>query len=433
MSEEWTNWSGSVTCRPRSIERPGGRDAMQALMDECVQRDHTLRVVGAGHSFSPLVRTSDVLVSLENWSGVDSVQFSQRRVQVRAGTSLHDLGALLDHRGLGMENMGDIDRQSIAGAISTGTHGTGAGFGVLADQVTELELLTPDEGFVRCSPEVEPERFRAAQVSLGALGIVTGVTLRVEPQYNLKMVQEPLRLEACLESLGDHLEDNRHFEFFWFPGTDWTMAKTLNPTEETGTGRSPVRVFMENGLWGTVCLISALWPSLNPYLRRLSVGALGREEAVAPSHEIFPTRRSVRFNEMEYALPAEAGPRALREIKRWIEEQNEDVLFPVEVRFARGDDILLSPAYQRDTMFIAVHKYHSKSHEDYFRACEEIFLQHEGRPHWGKIHTLDARELRARYPAWGQFQAVRRSLDSRGIMLNDHLRTVFKEEQTVPA
>lgn len=427
--ERWSNWSGSVTCEPGWYLQPSSVQTMQQIMAECRSSGRTLRVAGAGHSFSPLVETDDLIMSLENWTGVDSVDYSGRSARAKSGTPLQELTEGLHQRGTAMHNLGDIDNQTLAGAMCTGTHGTGREFGVLSTQISEMEILTPGEGLVTCSPTENPEWFKAAQVSLGALGVITEIELDVEPQYNLRLVQVPMELDECLDRLEDLKYEHRHFEFFWFPGTEWVIVKTLDPTGQSGEGRDGFSEFMENSVFGTVVSISSSMSFMNSLLRKVVVWGLREEEAIGPSHEIFPTPREVKFNEMEYALPAGEIESAIRELKRMIEVHNRDVLFPVECRFASGDDIYLSPAHGRETAFVAVHKYHKKSYEGYLRACEEIFLEHEGRPHWGKIHYLDSSTLRRRYPKWGQFQKVRGQLDPEGIMLNDHLRHIITAER----
>ncbi len=428
--EQWSNWSGSVTCEPGWYLQPSSVESMKHIMAECRSSGRTLRVAGAGHSFSALVETDDLIMSLENWTGVESVDYSGRSARVKGGTPLREVTEGLHERGTAMHNLGDINKQTLAGAMCTGTHGTGREFGVLSTQSSEMELLTPGEGIVTCSETENPDWFKAAQVSLGALGIITEIELDIEPQYNLKMVQKPMELEECLDRLEDLKYEHRHFEFFWFPGTEWVMTKTLDPTGQSGEGRAGINEFMENSVFGTVVSVSSSASFLNPLLRKAIVWGLRNEEAVGPSHEIFPTPREVKFNEMEYSVPAGELESALRSLKAMIERDGRDVIFPVECRFARGDDIFLSPAHGRDSAFLAVHKYHKKPYESYFRACEEIFLDHDGRPHWGKMHFLDSSDLRRRYPKWGRFQKVRGELDPEGIMLNDHLRRIITAERS---
>jgi len=428
MAEAWSNWSGSVSCEPGWLLSPSSRQSIERIVMECVSAGRGLRVAGSGHSFTPLVETSDLIMSLENWTGVENVDFSGRQARVKAGTPLGELTEALHRRGTALHNLGDIDDQTVSGAMSTGTHGTGRGFGILSTQIEELEMVTPGEGLITCSKQENREWFQAAQVSLGALGVVTELVLEIEPQYNLRMVQKPMELEECLDRLEDLKYEHRHFEFFWFPGTEWVMTKTLDPTGEAGEGRGGFGEFMENSVFGYLASISSSASFLNPMLRKTLVAGLSEEEAVGPSHKIFPTRREVKFNEMEYAVPAGDAPEVLREIKNYIERDSLDVMFPVECRFVKGDDIYLSPAHNRESAFLAVHKYFKKPYESYFRGCEEIFLEYEGRPHWGKIHYLNSSQLRQRYPRWGRFQKVRGELDPKGIMLNDHLRKVITAE-----
>jgi L-gulonolactone oxidase len=455
----WTNWSGGVTSHPTASFAPRTEEELRAVVERCADTDRTIRVVGAGHSFSPVAATDDVLVSLERYSGVTDVDVGERPATVRAGTRLRDLNRALAGRGLAMENLGDVDAQSIAGALATGTHGTGVDFGVLSTQVAGLRLLTATGEIVECSPSHRPELFRAAQVSLGALGIVTRVTLDLEPAYRLREVKRPMAIDRVLDDLDRLRERHRHAEFWWFPHTETALVKTLDridesvgdsptddatagdaatvgsapggPAADGGAGRR--KEFLdaadetaENLAWGGLCRVGARWPALTPAANRLTAATLGGGTRVGPSHEIFPTRRNVRFEETEYGVPIEDWEGAFRAVR---EAANEEpgVQFPVEVRFVAGDDVPLSPSHGRDSAFIAVHGYHRKDLESYFDACEAALLERAGRPHWGKRHSLSASALRARYPEWDAFHDVRRRFDPDGRFHNDHLRELFGE------
>ncbi|HLJ80083.1 MAG TPA: D-arabinono-1,4-lactone oxidase, partial [Ktedonobacterales bacterium] len=350
-------------------------------------------------------------------------------VRVLGGTKLKRLGDELLARGLAQENLGDIDVQSIAGAISTGTHGTGIGFGTLATQVAGLTIVTAAGEVVECSEERNPDIFKAAQVSLGALGVLAAVTLRVVPAKRLRFQARRETLEHCLANLERYKRESSHFEFFWFPYGKWVQAKFLNETEAPAKGSNAWGTFnkivMENGLFWALSEVSRLAPPLAPGISRLSGWGISNVDETDYSHRLFATPRVVRFQEMEYNIPAESFPAVIEEVRSCIEKHHFQVNFPVECRFVRGDDIWLSPAYLRDSAYIAVHMYRGMEYMPYFRAVEEIFARYQGRPHWGKMHTRTAAQLAALYPRWDDFRRVRAALDPRGVFLNDYLRGLF--------
>lgn len=424
----WRNWSGRVECEPKKTFHPSSEDEIEWLVQDLHQTGGKLRVAGSGHSFSNLVETEATLVSLDEYTGILNMDPEAQSATVRAGTPLSKLGAELHSHGLATSNLGDIDKQTLAGAISTGTHGTGINFGVLSTQLSEIRLMTPGEGWIECSPEQNPEIFRAAQVSLGALGILAELTLDLEEHYRLREGVRKRSVEEVLKDIEELRDENRHFEFFWFPGTDTALVKTLNETDEPiSEDGGLLGETVENALFETLCRTGTWVPSLAPVLNRIAARGADERTAVGPPHEIFPTERSVRFNEMEYGVPAEDGPAVFRELRNWIESEHPEVQFPVEYRYVQGDDIPLSPAYGNDRAFLAVHKYHRKPYEQFLRGAEEIFKKYDGRPHWGKIHYRTAEELRNLYPEWETFRSVRRKLDPEGIFLNRHLEELFDE------
>jgi L-gulonolactone oxidase len=334
----------------------------------------------------------------------------------RSGTVLSDFTSEIAQHGLAMENLGDVDKQTVSGAVSTGTHGTGK-FGVIATQVSGVEMVTAD-GETRAFSRGDDE-FGAAQVSLGALGVLTKMEFDLVPSYGLEFVRGKESLDKCLSNFHDYVENNRNFEFFWFPNTRTAVTKRMNeaPVEELRMSDGK----FENAAWKAACEVSRLLPS--KYSSRLAASVIEEESLVGPSHEVYPFPREVRFNETEWGVPAENFVEAFREIVDVVEEH--DAVFPVEVRYVEGDHIPLSPAHGRDTFFIAVHRYHKKPYRETFEACREVFRDHGGRPHWGKMHFLSSDELRNMYPEWDAFQDVREELDPDGVFLNEHLREVF--------
>ena len=367
------------------------------------------------------------MLSLERATGIVSLNPERREATVLGGTRLKALGKMLFADGLALENLGDIDAQSLAGAVSTGTHGTGSSLGTLSTQLTSVTLVTATGDVIDCSADCEPDVFRAAGVSLGALGVLWRMRLRLLPVYRLRYTRKSMDLEECLARLPE-LTAHRHFELYWFPHTERVDVKAMDPTEEPASselGRFVNDLLFENGAFWLLSEACRLVPPLCAPASRLCARLVAQGTCVGPSHRIFATPRLVRFNEMEYAVPSERGADCLREIRRYVDSKRVRVHFPVELRFARGDDIWLSPAYCRDTAYIAVHQYRGMPYEDYFAGVESIFKNHGGRPHWGKMHTRAAADLAALYPMWERFQDVRRRLDPAGVFLNDYLRTLF--------
>jgi FAD-linked oxidoreductase len=425
----WENWSGSVQCRPRALPQPDSLDAIRSLVRGTAESGGTLRMVGSGHSFTPLVATDDTIASLDRYAGLEAIDAQSGLVTVKAGTKLKDLGELLFAHGLAQENLGDINVQSIAGAVSTGTHGTGAGLGVVATQLRALTLVTAQGDRLTCSEAENTELFKAASVSLGALGVIAGVTLQALPAYKLAAVKGPARLDDLLANLDRHKAENRHFEFFWFPHTDRAQVKFLNVTEAdptpAGVGKYLTDVVLENGAFWALSETCRRFPGFCKTANRIAGAAMSESREVNWSHEVFATPRLVRFQEMEYCLPAERLVDALEEVRACIAREDFAVNFPLEVRFGRGDNLWLSPAYGRDSAYVSVHMYRGMPYRAYFDALEAIFVRHGGRPHWGKLHTQTARELRALYPMWDRFQALRQELDPRGVFMNEHLKRLF--------
>ncbi len=436
-STRWHNWSGSVECRPQEIGRPGSIDELARIVASSGRAGRHVRVAGTGHSFTPLVQTDDVLLSLDNLQGIEGIDKEHGTVTVLGGTKLKLLGDTLLKNGLAQENLGDIDVQSISGAISTGTHGTGIHFGTLSTQVEALTLVTASGDILECSSTHEPDIFKAAQVSLGTLGVIARVTLRVVPSKRLHFKAHRESLVDCLNNLERYKQENSHFEFFWFPYTKWVQTKFLNETESEPNAGSLWgninKIVLENGLFWALSECSRLLPPLARSISNISALGIASVDEVDYSHHVFATPRMVRFQEMEYNVPAEHAATVLNEINTCINEQRFAVHFPVECRFVRADDIWLSPAYQRDSSYIAVHMYKGMQYKPYFRHIEKIFERYQGRPHWGKMHTRSAEQLAALYPRWHDFRRVRASLDPQGVFLNDYLRQLFDADAPVPA
>ena len=431
-AKTWRNWSGAVVAHPSGFLQPESVDALKAALREASAQGRTVRVVGSGHSFPPLCATDETMVSLEALRGLESVDEGAREAVVWAGTNLRELGTLLASHGLAMENLGDINKQSLGGALGTGTHGTGVELGILSTQAAAMTLVTASGDEVTCSEDASPELLQAARVSLGALGVVTRVRLRLLPAYRLRLTRRNLGLEECLAGLDEARARHRHYEFFWFPHSDRVMTKAMDLTDETphgvGVGRWFSEMVMENAVFGAVSRACRLRPAWCAPVSRLSAKLASEGVLAGQSHALFATPRLVRFQEMEYAVPVERGPDCLRELSGYITREHLPVHFPVEYRFVRGDDVFLSPAHGGDRAFIAVHQYRGMPLEPYFSGAEAIFRNHGGRPHWGKLHTQTAETLKHLYPRWDDFQRVREQLDPEGRFLNPYLRRLFLEE-----
>lgn len=425
----WSNWSGFVKSVPVKVVYPVSIADVIEVVKECRTTRKTLRVVGAGHSFTPLVSTNDVVMSLDELSGLIEVNAANQTALMWAGTRLHELGHLLWQNGLAMENLGDIDAQSIAGAISTGTHGTGGQFGVLATQVIEITAVLGTGEVVTCSETSSPDLFHALQVSLGALGVIVKVKLQCQKSFRLRYESRRVKLEDCLGNLDVYRNNYRHFEFYCFPYSDICQVKLMSDTDEPPANHK-VRdyfnnVVMENWAFGALSFACRSLPGLCRPVSRFSARNVPTGSLAGESYELFATPRLVKFNEMEYNIPAQELPAVVREVLERIEREQIPVHFPIECRYVRSDEIPLSPASGRDSAYVAVHMYKGMPHESYFRAMEEIFLKHQGRPHWGKMHYLSGARLQSKYPQWEQFLDIRSKADPQGVFLNPYLCDLF--------
>jgi FAD-linked oxidoreductase len=421
----WINWAGDERFTPATVVRPRSVEELAAAVRNAGER--TVRVAGAGHSFGDLVTTDGVLLQLDELAGVLAVDRAAGLVRVGAGTRLHALNAALDMLGLALPNLGDIDRQSVAGAISTATHGTGARLGNLPTQVEELDLVLADGSLLRCAPG--SDELRAARVSLGALGVLATVTLRVVPAFRLRAEDRPLPLADTLAGLDEHIGGADHFEFYVFPHSDRALTRTNTRTDAPAAPRGRLRRFLDeefvpNDLLGAVCRLGRRFPAAVPRLNRQVAAAFAASVRTDVSHRVFTSPRRVRFTEMEWALPRAACVPVLRAALRAAERHV--VNFPIEVRFTAADEeSFLSPSWCRDTAYVAVHAFAGMPWEPYFRDVQDVALAHDGRPHWGKRHLLDAAALAPRYPAWDRFQAVRDRLDPDRRFTNAHVARVL--------
>jgi FAD-linked oxidoreductase len=413
---------------------PSSTGAVQRSVQAAAKRGMRVKAVGAGHSFTGIAVAPGVLLDLIDLTGIVAVDRERSRVTLLAGTRLHQVPKLLAPYGLAMQNLGDIDRQSISGAISTGTHGTGAGFGGIATQVVGVTLVTGDGELLRVNEDENPELLPAVVVGLGSLGILVDVTLQCVPAFVLHSVDHPEPLDELLETLDARAGSADHFEFYWFPHTDVALTKTQTRLPESAPRKPLPRVgrwideeLLSNGVYRMVCATATLVPPVVPPFSRLAVKLTGNREYSDLSNRVLTQNRDVRFREMEYALPVENVRPAFDALRALIDERGWRISFPVEVRFAAADDLWMSTAQGRASGYIAVHRYYRENPTEYFEAVENIMLAFGGRPHWGKMHTLDADILRDRYPHFDEFVAVRDRLDPKRMFTNTYLDRVLGE------
>jgi FAD/FMN-containing dehydrogenase len=385
--QQWANWSGSVRAHPARLESPATEADVAALVGRAVRDGLSVRPAGSRHSFTPLCATNGVAVDLHDLAGIEAIDATAGTATILAGTRLSAIGDQLRAAGWALHNQGDVDVQTVSGAIGTGTHGTGPELGNLSSAVAGVRIVTADGDAVHASEDVRPGLFQAARLSLGAFGIITAITFRCVPAYNL---HERVWFEGpgeSLDLLAARIDATRHYEFFWYPFRDLFEHKALALTNAP--------------------------PDPLPDRKR---------ERVDHAHRVFPSVREHRFNEMEYAVPADAGPACFAEIRRVIHERHPDVQWPVEYRTLAGDDVWISPAYSRASVTISVHEDAARPYAALFDDCEAVFRTYDGRPHWGKIHCRRGEELAPAYERWEHWWRLRAELDPGGVFLNDHLR-----------
>jgi len=418
-NDVWRNWSGSQFSAARIVQ-PSQISELQSL----VKTHAHIRAVGAGHSFSPLAKTDEVLLNLDLLKGI--VAFDQEKTQctVRAGTRLYDLGKDLVPINQALINQGDIDQQSLAGAISTGTHGTGIDLPCISAFVEGFELLTADGELLQCHREQNAEIFQAGRVALGSLGILTQITLQNRPRYKLKEQIQLCSLKDIFTHIGQWKHQHRHIEFWAFLHADQVILKTLDDTEDDIQPRQESWPSEDTLL--TVCSeLTRLFPKTNPYLQKLLSVFVKSTCYVDWSSRIFPTPRNTRFNEMEYQIPVEQGLQCLQEVLATLRKHKVPMFFPIEFRYVKGDEIWLSPFYQRDSVSISIHQFYKQDYHAIFDLVEPILQKYQGRPHWGKLHSMSAASLRELYPKWDNFMVLRQQLDPQQKWLNPYLKELF--------
>lgn len=429
-SDEWVNWTGDQSCRPAEIARPRNREELAEVVAAAVAAGRRVSVAGSGHSFTEAAMTDGTMVRIEALCGVEDADPGSGLVRVGAGTVLADLNEDLAGLGLAMENLGDIDRQTVAGAISTGTHGTGANLRGLAAQVEGLDLVLADGSRRQLSAATHPELTRAARVGVGTLGAISAVTLRCVPAFDLERVDRSLPREEVLDRFEEMAAANDHFELFTFPYSDRALVLERNRTKGPARPRGRAAAFLndvvlENWALGALAATGRIFPGRIPDLARLAGRLASGGRTADRSDRVFANERRVRFTEMEYAIPRRHGPEAARRVVEWVRENRYPVFFPIEVRVAAGDDATLSTAHGRETAYVAVHQYRGMEWRPYFEAVEMIMDSYGGRPHWGKRHFQTAATLAPRYPAWDEFQRARDELDPDRTFTNEYAARVL--------
>jgi len=426
------NWSRKITWSPGEVHYPETEEAIFQLIDKARKEDKKVRVVGSIHSFNPLWVTNHIVVSLQNYAGIIKIDKTNLTATVKAGTTLNLLGDLLFREGLAMENLGDIDKQTIAGTISTATHGTGLQFGTISTQVIALRFINGKGEIVTCSKAENTHLFKAAQVSLGALGVITEVTLQCVPAYKLKLSNRKENLIEVIQTFNERINKNRNFEFYWFPKSKTAWTKTSNAVQDepdkVGAFNYLSEYVLENYAYKLICETAKIIPSLSDRLSKFSASVAPNVDKVYHSHKVYATTRLVRFSEMEYNVPIEVYPQVMNEIIETINSHKFNVVFPIENRVVKADDAYLSPAYNRNAVYIACHVYNKKDYVPYFKALEQIFLKYDGRPHWAKLHTLTAKQIATKYPQFETFNQHRLEQDPKGVFMNDYLKKILVVE-----
>ncbi|MET9397121.1 D-arabinono-1,4-lactone oxidase [Kitasatospora sp. NPDC002965] len=428
--DTWRNWAGNVAARPARVVFPASVEELRDAVRQAAEDGLTVKAVGSGHSFTTAAATDGVLIRPDRLGGIRAIDPKAGTVTVEAGTRLKTMNVALAQQGLSLTNMGDIMEQTVAGATSTGTHGTGRASGAIAAQIRGLELVTADGSLLSCSARQNPDVFAAARVGLGALGVISAVTFAVEPLFLLSSQEEPMTFDTVTSTFDELHANNDHFEFYWFPHTD--NCNTLRNNRTIGPYAPLGRLkawfgdeFLSNNVFQALNSVCRTIPAAVPAVARITSQGLSARTYTDIPYKVFTTPRRVRMIEMEYAVPHEALLDTLRELKAMIERSDLRISFPVEVRTTPADDITLSTASERDSAYIAVHVYRGMPYRQYFAEAERIFVAHGGRPHWGKLHTRDAAHLTRAYRRFDEFRALRDRLDPGRRFTNGYLRRVL--------
>ena len=426
----WRNWAGDQRCSPASIELPGSRDELAGIVRRAAERGLAVKASASGHSFTEIALTDGVMVRLDRLHRILELDREAGLIKVEAGFVLGELNRRLDGLGLALENLGDIDRQTLGGSIATGTHGTGLRSPSISAQVEALDLVLADGSSIEISASDDPAGLAAARINLGALGVVYAVTMRVVPAFTLDRRDGPRALDRTLDQLDELTEVNDHFEFYIFPHTEIALCRETRRTDAPPAPRPAAllyaqEVVLENWVGQLFALAGRRFPGQAPQLARLASRGVGRSRKIDRSHRVFASDRRIRFTEMEYGIPREQAAEAVRRVLAIAARPEHGVAFPIEVRFVGADEVTLSGSHARETAYIAVHQDRKLAWGPYFREVEQVMDSYGGRPHWGKRHFQTAETLAPRYPRWEEFGRLRRELDPGGVFANAYTERVL--------
>ncbi len=429
MSVRIQNWGRSQSFQASQVLYPASEEEILTILSNATFNKKNVRVIGSGHSWTGLIVTNDILVSLDRWQGIIEMDPNEKWVEVKAGTKLLRLGNDLWARGFSMENLGDIDVQSIAGALNTGTHGTGKDFGTLATQIHSVTIALPTGELIEVSETENRDLFKAAQISLGVLGIITRYKLKIVKAFTLEYTSKTGRINDAIDNFDKYNSEYRNYEFYWFPYTDKVQLKlvseTVKPIQDGGFMRDFNDVVIENIGYYLLSEYSRTHKKFYKPFSKFSAFGVPKGTWRNHSNKIFATKRWVRFKEMEYNVPKERFQECITEIMETIHKRDFRVHMPLEIRYVKADDIMISPANGRDAVYMAVHQYNGMDYEVYFRTIEEIFWKYDGRPHFGKMNTMKKDQFANTYANWVKFSEIQKKCDPNGIMLNDYLKSIL--------
>lgn len=429
MSVRIQNWGRSQSFQASQVLYPANENEILTILKNATFNKKNVRIIGSGHSWTGLIVTNDILVSLDHWQGITEVDPNGNWVEVKSGTKLLKLGNDLWSLGYSMENLGDIDVQSIAGALNTGTHGTGRDFGTLATQIHSITIALPTGELVEVSENANRELFKAAQISLGALGIITRYKLKVVRAFVLEYTSKLGTIEDAVGNFDKYNNEYRNYEFYWFPYTNKVQLKlvseTVKPIQDGGFMRDFNDILIENLGYYVLSEWSRTHKNFYKPFSKFSAWGVPKGTWRNHSNKIFATKRWVRFKEMEYNVPKDRFQECITEIMETIHKRDFRVHMPLEIRYVKADDIMISPANGRDAVYMAVHQYNGMDYMEYFKTIEEIFWKYDGRPHYGKMNTMNKEQFANTYANWGKFGEIQKNCDPKGIMLNDYLRSII--------
>ena len=428
-ANRWVNWSETQSCSPKQIAFPSTEKDLIDCVLSAIKSKINIKVVGSGHSFVGAALTDGLLIDLSKYNQILNLDTDNRQVTVQVGKKLEDLNTEIWNHGLAMSDLSDIAYQSVAGAISTGTHGTGIGFGCLATQVIAARVISGEGEIIDCSPGKDPDLFGAAVIGVGSAGILSTVTLQLEDAFNLHALEMPMPFEFVIDNQDQFVADNEHFEYFCHPDLNVALTKRNNRTSQPGKSLSSFgRWYHDEFIAGYLPKLTRLakqaFPQLSKYLTH-EIMLVARDNYIDRSYLVFTSERKQYGCEMEYFIPRENAKEALERVLDFIKKSGLKISMPIEVRWSGADEFPISMCYGRETTSIAVHVEMGERYENYFVPVETIMMDYDGRPHWGKMHFQTSATLAPLYPKWDEFQKARSILDPKGIFENDYTKRVF--------